>query len=302
MKINQSFSVFLLAILLPCLGICQIKDSLGIVAPGAQVQLVDNSFKFTEGPVPDKKGNVYFTDQPNNKIFKWNAKTGHITLFTDKAGRSNGLFFDKNWKLHGCADENNQLWAFDKKGNPEVLVKDFGGKLLNGPNDLWIDPKGGIYFTDPLYARNYWERDPKMQQDGEYVYYLSPGKELKRVNANITKPNGITGSADGKTLYVADIGASRIYSYEILDNAELSNQQIAAEMGADGITVDNQGNVYLAGKGVNVFNKEGKHIAHIPISKGWTANLCFGGKNRDILFITAGEAVYTLQMNVKGIQ
>jgi len=302
MKINRLFSVLFLAMLLPCFTHAQIKDSLGIIAKGAVVQLIDNSFKFTEGPVPDKKGDVYFTDQPNNKIFKWTAKTGTITLFTDKAGRSNGLFFDKKWKLHGCADENNQLWAFDKNGNPEVLVKDFGGKLLNGPNDLWIDPQGGIYFTDPLYPRNYWERDPAMQQDGEFVYYLSANKQLKRVNANIKKPNGITGTADGKTLYVADIGAGKTYSYSILNNGELGNQQVAAEMGADGITLDNQGNLYLAGKGVNVFNKEGNHIAHIPIGKGWTANVCFGGKNRDILFITAGEAVYSLQMNVKGIQ
>lgn len=298
------FNLLLLLLLLtvPFLSHSQIWDSLGIVANGAKVQLLDNSFKFTEGPVPDKEGNVYFTDQPNNKIFKWIAKTGEIKLFTDKAGRSNGLFFDKNWKLHGCADENNQLWSFDKNGNPTVLVKDFGGKLLNGPNDLWIDNQGGIYFTDPLYPRNYWQRDPAMQQDGEFVYYLSPDQQLKRVNANIKKPNGIIGTGDGKKIYVADIGASRIYSYDVLKNGELTNQQPVIEMGADGMTVDNQGNIYLAGKGVTVFNKSGKKIAHIPIDKGWTANVCFGGKKRDTLFITAGEAVFSLKMNVKGVK
>lgn len=292
----------LLLSVLPLMGHSQIRDSLGIVAKGAQVKMLDNSFKFTEGPVADKNGDVYFTDQPNNKIYKWTAATGNISLFTDKAGRSNGLYFDKKGKLHACADENNQLWSFDEKGNPTVLVKDFDGKLLNGPNDLWIDAQGGIYFTDPLFARNYWQRDPAMQQDGEFVYYLSSDQKLKRVKANVKKPNGIIGTPDGKKLYVADIGGAKIYSYDISENGDIGNQQLFTDMVADGMTIDNQGNIYLAGKGITVFNKSGKQIAHIPIDKGWTANVCFGGKKRDTLFITAGEAVFSLQMNVKGVK
>lgn len=300
MKFNQLCTLLLLT-LLPTLINAQIFDSLGIVAPNASLTLVAESYSFTEGPVRDKNGDVYFTDQPNNAIHKWSAKTNEVTLVTNQAGRSNGLYIDKKGNLYGCADENNQLWRFRKDGTPEVLVKDYEGKLLNGPNDLWIHPTQGIYFTDPLYKRNYWTRNPAMQQDGEYVYRLDRKGKVHRTSAVIKKPNGIVGTPDQKGVYVADIGDSRIYRFDIAKNGDLHNRQLLAEMGADGMTVDAQGNVYLAGKGVTVFSKEGKKIAHIPVPKGWTANVCFGGTKKDILFITAGDAIFTLQMNVKGV-
>lgn len=281
----------------------QISDRNNLVAKDAQVQKLGDGYAFTEGPVSDKNGNVFFTDQPNNKIIRWDAQSHQFTIFSANAGRANGMFFDKKGNLITCSDEDNQLWSFDKKGKHTVLVKDFNKQLLNGPNDVWIDPKGGMYLTDPLYPRDYWKRNPAMQQKGQYVYYLSPNrKNLIKIEDTVVKPNGIIGSADGKRLYIADIGAGKTYVYDIQPDGTLTNKKLAANMGSDGLMLDEKGNLYLTGKGVTVFDQTGTQIAHFPIPQGWTANLCFGGKNRDYLFITAGTAVYGLQMNVKGIK
>src|SRR5687768_12629027 len=123
-------------------------DSVNIIAPGATVQLVSSQFSFTEGPATNKKGDVYFTDQPNDKIWKYGTD-GKLSVFLEKSGRSNGLYFDKKGNLISCADEKNELWSIKPSGKVTVLLKDFKGARLNGPNDLWVDSKGGIYFTDP---------------------------------------------------------------------------------------------------------------------------------------------------------
>jgi len=280
----------------------QIMDEQGIVAEDASLELLGTGFEFTEGPAPDDEGNVYFTDQPNNDIVKWDASTGEVTLFMDEAGRSNGMFFDDQGHLITCADMKNQLWSIsiDSK-EVEVLVDGYDDKRLNGPNDLWIHPGGAIYFTDPLYKRDYWKRDPEMQQDGEHVYYLGPNRNrLFRVEENVDKPNGIIGTPDGKKLYVADIGDDKTYVYDINDDGTLSNRKLFAEMGSDGMTIDRQGNVYVTGDGVTVFDKTGEKIAHIPVDKGWTANVSFGGPDRHTLFITAMDSVFGLEMNVQG--
>jgi len=291
------------AILMPFLLKAQIMDSKSIVADGAQVEKLGEGYKFTEGPVSDEHGNVFFSDQPNNKIIRWDAETGKFSTFSDNAGRSNGMYFDKKGNLVACADEDNQVWSFDKNGKVTVLVKDYEGKLLNGPNDLWIDKKGGIYMTDPLYKRDYWKRDPAMQQDGEHVYYLSPDhKKLVRVEANLKKPNGIIGTKEGKKLYVADIGDNKTFVYDVQKDGSLTNKRLFVSKGSDGMILDEQGNLYLTGDGVTVFDQTGEKIAHFPVHKGWTANLCFGGKNNDMLFITAEKAVYGLKMKVKGIK
>ncbi len=297
-----SFLIISGLLLMPALLSAQIMDSRSIVAPGAQMEKLGDGYKFTEGPVPDKDGNVFFTDQPNNKIIRWDAETGKFSVFSDNAGRANGMYFDKKGNLVACSDEENQVWSFDKNGKPTVLVKDYEGKLLNGPNDLWIDAKGGIYLTDPLYKRDYWKRDPAMQQDGQHVYYLNPKtKKLTRVDEKLKKPNGIIGTKDGKKLYVADIGDSKTYVYDIQKDGTLANRTLFVSKGSDGMILDEEGNLYITGDGVTVFDTKGEQIAHFPVHKGWTANICFGGKNRDMLFITAETAVYGLKMKVKGV-
>lgn len=271
-----------------------------ILAPGAKVQKLAGEFEFTEGPAVDAEGNVFFTDQPNDRIMKWSAD-GKLSAFMQPCGRSNGLYFDKKGNLLACADEKNQLWSIDPKGKATVLVKDYKGKLLNGPNDLWVRPDGGIYFTDPFYRRSYWKRGP-MEQDGQCVYYLTPDyKTLTRVADDLVQPNGIIGTPDGKKLHVADIRDRKTYVYEINEDGTLSNRKLFCSLGSDGMTIDNEGNVYLTGRGVTVFDKNGKRIEHIAVDERWTANVCFGGKDRHTLFITASKGLYAIRMRVKGV-
>jgi gluconolactonase len=271
-----------------------------VIAPGAKLEKLAGGFEFTEGPAVDAEGNIFFTDQPNNRIHKWSVD-GKLSIFHENPGRANGLYFDKQGNLLACADLNNELWLIDMQGRVTVLVKDYKGKKLNGPNDLWIDPKGGIYFTDPFYRRPYWNRGP-MEQDGQHVYYLTPDrKNLIRVASDLVQPNGIIGTPDGKRLYVADIGDKKTYSYQINADGTLSNKKLFCLMGSDGMTIDNQGNVYLTGKGVTVFDPDGKEIEHIDVPAGWTANVTFGGKDRHTLFITAQTSLYSIRMRVKGV-
>jgi gluconolactonase len=271
----------------------------GIFQPGAKVEKLAGGFEFTEGPTADAAGNVYFTDQPNDRILKWGVE-GRLSTFMEPSGRSNGLFFDSKGNLLACADENNQLWSIDPAGKVIVLVMNYQGKLLNGPNDLWVRPDGGIYFTDPFYRRPYWKRG-SMDQDRQCVYYLLPeNRKLTRVADDLVQPNGITGTPDGQSLFVADIGASKTYMYSIQKDGVLANKRLFCQLGSDGMTIDNEGNLYLTGKGVTVFDRTGRQIEHIEINEPWTANVCFGGKDRQTLFITASKSLYAIQMRVRG--
>lgn len=271
-----------------------------VIADGAELTLVSDQFSFTEGPASDADGNIYFTDQPNNDIWVYSTD-GELSLFMDESGRANGLYFDEEGNLLACADNKSELWSITPDKKVTVLIDDFDGKRFNGPNDLWIDPKGGIYFTDPYYQRDYWERTEK-EIEQERVYYLTPDQEdLFIVADDLVQPNGIIGTPDGKTLYVADIGDQKTYSYQIDgDNGYLTNRKLFTEMGSDGVTLDDQGNLYLTGNGVTVFNKKGEKIEHIPDQQDWTANVTFGGSDFKTLFITASTGVYTLKMKVKG--
>ena len=290
------FNAFLLSIL--CATPNWAAESL-IIAPGATLQKLAGGFAFTEGPACDPQGNVFFTDQPNDRILKWSIE-GKLSTFRQPCGRANGLSFDQAGNLWACADEKNELWRIDPAGKTTVVVKDYQGKLLNGPNDLWVRPGGGLYFTDPYYKRPYWQRGPKEME--ECVYYLAPdNKSLTRVIDDLKQPNGIIGTPDGKLLYVADIGASKTYRYRIQPDGSLQEKHLFSEVGSDGMTIDNQGNIYLTGKGVSVYDPAGKRIEHIDVPENWSANVCFGGKDRQTLFITASKGLYSLRMKVSGV-
>lgn len=282
---------------------CKTDKPDGLIADGALLTIVADDFEFTEGPASDREGNVFFTDQPNDRILRWTAADNVVSVYMQPSGRSNGLYIDGEGNLLACADEKFELISIDSGKKVQVLLDSFNNKKLNGPNDLWIDPKGGIYFTDPYYQRPWWNRT-EMEQEKQCVYYLSPDRqELKVVEENLVKPNGIIGTADGKTIYIADIGDSKTYVYTVNDDASLSNKKRFTEMGSDGMTTDEQGNVYLTNEnGVTVFDQQGLQVLQIPVPQKWTANVTFGGKDHKTLFITAMNAVYTLEMNVKGVR
>lgn len=270
----------------------------GVTAPGAKLVRLSGDFAFTEGPSCDAAGNVYFTDQPNDRIMKWSVD-GKLSTFMQPCGRANGMMFDHHGQLIACADETNQLWSITAEGKAEVLLKDFEGKLFNGPNDVWVRPDNGLYLTDPYYKRPWWKRDGK--EMAEDVYFLSSDrKKCIRVVDDLKQPNGITGTPDGKKLYVSDIGARKTYSYAIQPDGTLTDKKLFCELGSDGMTIDNDGNVYLTGKGVTVFDPSGGKIEQIPVEESWTANACFGGADRKTLFITASKGLYSIQMRVKG--
>lgn len=266
-----------------------------------KAQLISKQFSFTEGASTDKYGNVFFTDQPNNKIWEYDVN-GKLSLFLDNAGRSNGTYFDAKGNLITCADEHDQLWSISPDKKIKVLVTDYHGKLMDGPNDVWIDAKGGIFMTDPYCQRDYWTRK-KPDLAAPNVYYLPKGSHQPIMVADGFKfPNGIVGTPDGRYLYVADLGWNKTFRYTIGKDGKLSDKISLIDQGSDGMTLDEKGNIYLTGNGVTIYDPTGKKIGHIEINEPWTANLCFSGKDKNVLFITASTAIYTMKMNVKGVE
>ena len=271
----------------------------GIIAEDATVEKVGTGYAFTEGPAVDTEGRVFFTDQPNDRIHVWDEGKG-ISLWLEGTGRSNGMYFDNDGQLLACADEHNRIVRFDDRKEMYTLFESYEGKHLNGPNDLWVSPTGDIYFTDPYYHRDYWEEDHAEAQDARGVYLLSRDGKVSRVSEEYKQPNGLIGTPDGKTLYVADINDRKIWKYTVQPDGTLSDRTFFAPEGSDGMTIDEQGNVYLTMGKVWVYSPQGELIAEIEVPEH-PSNVCFGGEERDILFITARTSVYTLKMNTKGV-
>lgn len=295
-KINLSV-LFILAVLILTAASPKKKDN--IIAKNAKVEMAATGFDFTEGPAVAPDGRVYFSDQPNDRIHIWNESAG-ISLYLEGTGRSNGMYFNALGQLVTCADEKTQLAYFDENKKLIPIHEGFDGKHLNAPNDLWIAPNGGIYFSDPYYHRKWWAEGHKEIQDVRGVYYLNNDGEIARVINDFETPNGLIGTPDGKILYVADIQAQKTWKYNIQPDGSLANKTFFAPNGSDGMTIDNKGNVYLTSGKIWVYNPQGELIKEIECPEN-PANVCFGGKKRNILFITARKSVYTLKMKVKGV-
>jgi len=294
MQMNRKWYVSMVLLFVIAAAGCS-SEQLSVVAPGAKVEKLAGGFEFTEGPAVDAKGNIFFTDIPNNRIHKWSL-AGSLSTLRENSGGSNGLYFDRNGNLLACEGGGRRLVSIDPKGEVTVLADKYQNKKFNSLNDLWIDPKGGIYFTDPRYGR----RD-NLEQDGEHVYYLSPDrKKLIRVIDDMVRPNGIIGTRNGKVLYVTDHGGKKTFVYKINKDGTLSNKKFFAPEGSDGMTLDNEGNVYLTTSAVLVYNKKGEKIETIEVPEG-PANVCFGGKDKRTLFITAQTSFYSVRMRVKGV-
>ncbi len=294
--VNRRTSRGLAALLfsLSCFAVCLRAAAEELVAPGAKVERLADGFAFTEGPACDAEGNVYFSDIPNERIHKWSLD-GKLTTFRENTGRANGLYFDRSGNLLACEGGTRRLTSISPDGKATVLADSFQGKKLNSPNDLWIEPRGGVYFTDPRYGGQ-----EGLEQDGFHVYYLPPDrKPLVRVLDDLVKPNGVVGTADGKLLYVADAGDNKTYVYHIRPDGSLTGRRLVAPVGSDGMTLDEKGNLYLTRGVVHVYSPEGKKLAAIDVPEA-PANVCFGGKDRRTLFITARKGLYSIRMKVRG--
>ena len=280
------------------------------IAADAKVTKLAGGFKFTEGATTAANGDVYFIDQDNNRIHKWSITDNKVSIFLEPSNRANGQYFDSKGTLVSCCDEKNELWSIAPDGSHTVLISSAGfeGHPLDGPNDVWIRPDGGLYVTDPCYIRSWW--DPSVKRPAQpvrAVYYLSPDhQELKRVAQDFAMPNGIAGTPDGKTLYVADIDGNKTFGFDIQPDGSLTNRRLICNLGSDGMTIDNQGHLYMsaASRGLNqglsvVEISTGKLVGFVPMPEQ-PANMAFGGKNHDTLYLTARTGFYMLPTKVKG--
>ncbi|NUQ63035.1 MAG: SMP-30/gluconolactonase/LRE family protein, partial [Pirellulales bacterium] len=264
-----------------------------VIAPGAKLTKAGDGYQFTEGPTPDSQGGVFFTDVRACRIYRWSTD-GQISLFRADTGNANGLAFDKTGNLLACEGGRGRVVSIDPRGHLTVVADRYDGKPFNQPNDLWIGPKGGIYFSDPIYAR------VEKSQDGEHVYYVAPdSKRIARVIDDMVRPNGLVGTPDGRTLFVTDHGAKRTFAYAIGEDGRLSRKRVFALVGADGMKLDDEANLYLAENGILVYDSAGRRRETIEIPEQPT-NLCFAGPDGRTLFITARPAIYTLRMRVAG--
>lgn len=296
---NLKKHALLFALLAAAVPLMAQTTNTSLVAPGAKLEKLSGEFDFAEGATCDSSGNVFFTDQPNDRIMKWSVD-GKLSTFKKPAGRANGMCFDAKGNLLACADEKNELWSIAPDGRVTVLLNEYQGKLLNGPNDVFAQPDGSLYFTDPFYKRTWWTHS-EQPQETEQVYFLSADrKTLKRVTTDLKKPNGIVGTPDGKTLFVSDIGAGKTYSYDVQSDGSLANKTLRANKGSDGMTLDTDGNLYLTGRGVFIFDRNGKQLEHIPVPEPWVGNICFGGKDKQTLFLAASKGLYSIKMRTKG--
>ena len=265
-----------------------------LVAEGAEVIEVRGGFQFLEGPVTDRSGDLYFTDINSNRIWRYSAD-GEFEVAIEPSNYANGLTLDLDGSLLICEQAGQRISRMDADGNLSVIADSYNGARFNSPNDLWVHPDGSIYFTDPRYR--FPEGPPS--QPGEYVYRISPDRQtVTAVVTDIPKPNGIVGTEDGRTLYLASTQTGTIYRFDIAADGSLENQSEFADQGSDGMTLDERGNVYLTWRGgVSIRNPQGEEIEFIETPQN-PANVGFGGSDGRTLYMTARTGLYSLRMNV----
>ena len=287
---------------------------------------VATTVSFTEGPTADAEGNVYFTDTTAARIMKFSAE-GKLSVFRENSNRANGLLFDAQWRLVACEGsdlERNQprVTRTDMKtGRIEVLAECYEGKKFNAPNDVTMDGKGRLYFTDFPPAA---PRDGHTNVPG--VYRIDPDGSLSSLLASpeIQKPNGITVAPDDRTLYLveangADGGARMIRAYDLSPEGTVSNMRVHYNFypgrSADGISIDTEGNIYAAAglnrrrgtsetldtkPGIHVISPQGKLLRYTPIYEDTITNCAFGGPGLKTLYVTAGKTLFRIQVDVPG--
>ena len=267
----------------------------GLIADGAEVVEVRGGFGFLEGPVTDAAGDLYFTDINNNQIWRYSAG-GEFEVAIEPSHFANGLTLDLDGSLLICEQNAQRITRREADGSLSVVANSYNGAPFNSPNDLWVHPDGSIYFTDPRYR--FPEGPPS--QPGEYVYRISPDRQtVEALVTDIPKPNGIVGTEDGSTLYLASTETNTIYRFDIAADGSLENRRDFAEQGSDGMTLDERGNVYLTWiGGVSIRNPDGEEIEFIETPQ-MPANVGFGGSGGRTLYMTARTSLYAIEMNVE---
>ncbi len=280
-----------------------------LTAPGAKLEKLWGDGEFTEGPTAGPDGMIYFSDI-GNRILRFDPKAGKTTAYRDPSGRSNGLKFDAKGRLIACEGANTggnrRISVTEKGGKVRTLADKWEGKRFNSPNDLALDAKGRVYFTDPRYVGT----EPR-EIDTESVYRIDPDGTVTKVIADVTKPNGIVLSPDGKTLYLAETNAQKkrqLLAYPLKDDGTVGAKKVlhdfGADRGIDGMTVTADGLIVATagtGKtaGIHFFTPEGKTVGFVPVPEA-PSNCCFGGPGSKTLYITAGKSLYRIELTVVG--
>lgn len=265
--------------------------------------LIGDTFGFVEGPVWDVDHQRFlFSDIPNHTTYSYDSN-GELSVFDKNSGYANGLAIDSKGNLWTARHDRKLSYRQDN-GEKVIVATSFKGKPLNSPNDLTIKSDDSIWFTDPPFGiQGYGPQKAKEEQPVRGIYRYSNG-DLKLVSGEITLPNGIAFSPDESLLYVADTVDGWVYRFDVKGESITNKTRFAivkspsnSEIMADGIAVDQQGNVYVAGPGgVGVFNKEGKQLDYIAVDAGHISNVAIGGKNKDQLMVTAYNKVLLFKL------
>ena len=280
------------------------------IRPTGEVELVQDGFGFTEGPAWEPKSkSLFFSDIPASTIHRVKAD-GSIDVFTDKSNHTNGILITADGQMLGC-QMDGQVVRYDMKtGDATVVAGQYEGNRFNAPNDLVVDAQGGIYFTDPLF------RAPTpLPQDIQAVYYVTPAdasgnRKVNRVTEHLPAPNGIGLSPDGDRLYVCPSQQAEMLVYDVTAPGKLAGPKTFCSVkqpegknntGADGITLDERGNVYITTHlGVQIFSPRGDALGLVAFPQQ-PANVCFGGDDWKTMYVTARSGVYKVRMPIAGL-
>ena len=272
----------------------------GVVAANAKVELVAEYFKNTEGPLGDADGNLYFSDTDANRTYILDRQS-HVTIHRELTNRSNGIAFMRNGDMVWAEGDGPRLTRVDRvNGGFRNLMPGF---RLFQPNDLIVDDKGGVYFTDP---------GPRPVVPGlkVYVYYLPPSADKPVVvDDSVPRPNGITLTNNGRTLYVDNTIADEVFAYDVQPDGTVKNKRVFARLRniptgmegvGDGMALDRQDRLYVASLvGVQIFDAGGKYLGTIKLPRQ-PSNVAFSGADKKTLFITARQGLYRINMLSQG--
>ena len=270
--------------------------------PNAKLEKIATGFGFTEGPMWDEAGFLYVSDETLNKIFRVypEGKKEEVISLGDPDGNT----FDRQHRLIDCASVLRAMIAVTPDGKYTILADRYEGKKLNSPNDVIVGPDGALYFTDPTLDLVAGE---KQEIPFQGVYRLDSAGKLRLLTKDLTQPNGLAFSPDGKHFYVDDSEQRNIRVYEVASDGSLVNGRIFGEEPGgkhdgvpDGIKVDKDGNIFVTGpKGIWVWDASGNHLGTIAMPEQ-PANLAWGDKDYRTLYITATSSVYRLETNTQG--